>query len=325
MRNVSCIQSAVAFLLPCLLTVAVVLLRGHWSAPTAAFAEENAQLLFLRLTESLAAFTVGAALSMAGVGCQAILRNDLAEPYILGVSGGASIGAALTILAGFSAIPFALQFGSFAGALAALGLVLLLANAGRNGSYSTGVLLCGVIVGTLCSSLLMFLISIMDQQELNSITWWMLGSLQFCSAKLLFSVLGVTVLCTVLLFCFGRAADAAALGSEMAHDFGVSYRGTALLLLVTAALLAAGSVALAGIIGFVGLIVPHILRRLFGAGHRVLFPAAFFGGGLFLVWCDLVSQTLSYEQEIPVGVITALLGGPFFLYLLHCRNREGQI
>ncbi len=293
-------------------------------APFAEWTRAQQVVLSYRCWRVLTAFAVGGALATAGMAYQAVLRNPLAEPYILGVSGGASLGAALALWLGIGAgWVFGVPVAAFGGALAALGLVWTVAG-GRRNEFSQNILLGGVIVSALCSSILMFIISVMGATKLNSITWWMLGNLSGQNHQVVTFAAAAGVVGTGLLWLFGREANALALGGEMAHGFGVSPERTGKILLLTASFLAAAAVSAAGIIGFVGLVVPHMLRRLFGVDHRRLFPLALLAGGAFLVVCDTAARLISPVRELPVGVITAVIGAPFFLWLLH-RQRQGDV
>ncbi len=316
------IFGALVLLLPAVFLICVSI-GGTFINPMNFFGEDmSANLLELRFFRLLTAFTVGAALAVSGVAYQAVLRNPLAEPFILGISGGASVGAAIAIASGISAYTlFAIPALSFLGAIVILSLVLILSR-GAGSEYSTNIMLSGIIAGSVCSSLLMFMISVMDVETLHSVTWWMLGSLQPGSRSLLYMVLSFSVAGVVLLFILGRDADTLSMGEEVAFHFGISPRVSGLIILGTASLLTAAAVSMSGIIGFVGLIVPHILRRLCGATHRRLFPLAFFAGGIFLMLCDTFARTLLFPKEIPVGVITASLGGPFFIWLINRKKKR---
>ena len=274
----------------------------------------------LRAVRLLCGFVVGGSLAVAGAACQAALRNPLAEPYILGISGGASFGAALAIITGLAAVSEVFIPGfSFIGALAALTVVLGLSQFWTSDA-SSSIALAGVVVGSIFSSMLMFLISISGSHELNNVIWWMLGSLQ-PSGSFLLIVAIITLLAGVfILTAAGREVDAITFGEETAFSFGTDPRLLSYLLLGIAALLAACSVAVAGIISFVGLIAPHMIRRLFGAGHRRLFPLCLVLGGIFLMGCDTFARCVWESRELPVGVVTALLGGPFFLWILSRRR-----
>ena len=282
-------------------------------------------LLEIRFFRLINVVIVGGALASAGVAYQAVLRNPLAEPYILGISGGASIGAALAISTGITALStFILPVCAFSGAIVVLGLVLFLAK-GSGEEYSVNVILSGVVIGSVCSSVLMFLISVMNMKALHSITWWMLGSFQSQNRLLIILCACAIIPGIIILFIFGRDANILSFGDEAAFHFGINPQISALILLATASLLTAAAVSLAGIIGFIGLIVPHILRKLFGADHRQLFPLSFFAGAIFLMFCDTFARTVLYPIEIPVGVITASLGGPFFLWLINSKKNSPKI
>jgi len=294
---------------------------SEWYTPAELLSPDLEAILALRLRRLITAFLVGSALAAGGTACQAVLRNDLADPYLLGISGGASLGAALAILTGAAMrSAFALPCGAFLGALGALSLVLFPA---RHGDTGTRVLLSGVIVGAISGSLLMLLISVMGHSQLNSIVWWLLGNLDGRDTPILAAAGSLILAGMVVLTMLARETNALSVGADFAHGFGVAPSRAALILLGVAALLAASAVSLAGVIGFVGLVVPHIARRLAGPEHRRLYPAAFFCGGVFLALCDLGARSAYRTQELPVGVVTALIGGPFFLHLLYRKPRAG--
>jgi iron complex transport system permease protein len=282
-------------------------------------------LMELRFSRLITGLVVGAALSCSGCALQAVLRNPLAEPYVLGVSSGGSLGAALMIALGLASLtPLALPAGAFVGAAATLFLVCLLAS--RVGGYAPNTLiLTGVVVGSILSSLLMLLLSFAQSRAVHSITWWMLGSLQSASWSLLALVAGLVATAIAALIVEARSLNALLLGADAAYHLGVRTRVAMPVILAAATLAAASAVAVSGIIGFVGLIIPHALRRLTGANHRVLLPCAAVFGGTFLVLCDTLARTLFAPHEIPVGVVTSLAGGPFFLYLLTRSRRAAPL
>jgi iron complex transport system permease protein len=281
-------------------------------------------ILALRISRVACGFVVGAALAGAGVIFQAVLRNPLAEPYVLGVSGGSGLGAAFAIILGARIGPLALPLFAFAGGILTLLLVYALARSGGVGGIY-GLILSGVIVSSICSSLLMFLIATAPVQGLHSILWWMLGSLQPAS----YALVKTSALLLVGAFAVGwlltHALNALALGHENAHHVGLRLGFVIPTALATATFMTATAVSLAGIIGFVGLIVPHVSRRLFGADHRRLLPLAALFGGAFLALCDALARTVLAPVEIPVGVVTALLGGPFFLLILRRKHKQGWL
>ena len=275
-------------------------------------------VLVLRLNRMAAAFVVGASLSLSGLVFQAVLRNPLAEPFILGISGGASVGAALVIVCGLAAWSvLSIPFGALAGALLALGVVLRISRGGSRGREN--LLLSGVITGTIAGSLLMFLISIAHTDQLAGITWWMLGDLQTADPALLGPGLIVLLAAFGVIWYHSRSVNALAIGDSEAWNLGVDTRKLTLLLVVAGSLLAACTVALAGIIGFCGLIVPHMVRRVHGCDHRKTVPLAFLWGADFLMFCDLLSRMTYPFKDIPVGVITSLIGGPLFLWIINRR------
>jgi iron complex transport system permease protein len=256
---------------------------------------------------------------------QAILRNPLAEPYVLGVSSGAGLGAAIAVLSGLASTGILILPAS-AFVFATLTLVLVFVIAERNGHASVySLILSGVIIGSICSSILMFLVSTSSAEGLRTIIWWMLGSLQVSSYELLTVCAVVIAVGIAGSLMLARELDALTLGRETAHYVGVRTSVTVAVALGLATLLAATSVSLAGLIGFVGLIVPHAVRSLVGASHRRLLPCAAIVGGVFLAVCDAAARTVLDGRELPIGVITAVLGGPFFLWILRARRRSGWI
>ncbi len=279
-------------------------------------------ILMLRLDRGLAGFVVGAALSCSGVILQALLRNPLAEPYVLGVSSGAGLGAAIAILSGLAAGSLlGLPAVAFISAVITLLLVYRLASQGGAPSVYS-LILSGVVISAMCSAVLMFLVSTATSEQLHSITWWMLGDLQISSPGLLYACGAVIVLGILGSLTLARDLNALTLGREMAHYVGVRSSLAVSAGLAIATLLTAAAVSISGLIGFVGLIVPHACRRIVGADHRRLIPFAALVGGVFLSVSDAFARSVLHGREIPVGVITALLGGPFFLALLRRRRKQ---
>jgi len=286
-------------------------------------------VLTLRLHSLLTSFVVGAALACAGAVFQAILRNPLAEPYILGVSSGAGLGAAVAILTGWAmASVFVLPAIAFVAAALTLWIVFALASrGGRSSVYS--LILSGVMVSSICSSLLMFAVAVAPVDGFHDIVWWMLGNLQPASLRLLqVSAVVVAAGCAIL-WWLAPALNALTLGEETAHHVGVRTRGVIVAALGLASAITAAAVGLAGLIGFVGLIVPHMVRNVAGPDHRRLIPLAAVSGGVFLAVADAAARSImpllaGVPVMIPVGVVTALCGGPFFLVILR-RRRQGWV
>lgn len=275
----------------------------------------------LRLMRQLAAFSIGASLALSGAVFQTVLRNPLAEPFTLGISGGSGVGAALAIVFNLNAISFlSVPLCALAGALGALALVLWGAGWRRDGGET--ILLGGVIVGTIFGSILMYILSVADNDQLAGVTWWMLGDLQAADPRLLtFSVICL-LSALLLLRSLAGELNALAFGDAAAWNFGGDPVRLRKLLIVVASLLAAATVALAGMIGFVGLMIPHAVRRFCGCDHRRLLPVLAVSGGVFLMLCDLLSRSVDPVRELPIGVITSAVGGSLFLCLLKRRFRE---
>ena len=283
-------------------------------------------ILSLRFGRFFMGLMVGAALSASGTVFQAILRNPLAEPYVLGVSGGAGLGAALSILVGGSMLgAIGLPATSFLFAVITLMAVYGIASQGGGSPSVYSLILSGVIVSAICSSFIMFLVSTADIAGMHTVVWWMLGNLQPGSmSEQLVSLLIISGAIGVL-WILAPALNMLTLGREMAHYQGLNAQAVTMSSLLLATLLAATAVSMGGMIGFVGLIVPHVMRALFGPDHRWLVPASAIGGGSFLVLCDAIARSIMSPIEIPVGVVTALCGGPFFLIILRRKMSHAWI
>jgi len=321
----------VSGLLTGLLLVSVVLGLGLGSAQPHLF--ESLAVLFgqadpesitaaiiwrLRLPRVILAALVGATLSLGGLVFQALLRNPLAEPYILGVSGGSAVGAILGILLGLAPFP-GVALLAFAGSMATLVLVLILA-AGRAVSQKGSLLLAGVMVNAFCSAVIMFFISITQDARLHNIIYWLMGDLSQVAPERLVLLFYLLPPCFVLIFLLARPMNLLALGEEVAMYMGINVKTVSYVLLITTSLMVSAIVCQSGLVGFVGLVVPHLLRLILGPDHRLLIPACVLGGGSYLVLCDLLSRILPSQGEMPVGVITAIIGAPLFILLLQ-RSR----
>lgn len=280
----------------------------------------------IRLPRVAAAALVGACLSLAGVCFQALLRNPLADPFVLGISGGAALAgvAVLSLGAGWGLGAGAVPVAAFAGALGAT--ALLFGVAGWRGRLSaTTLLLTGVVFNAFASAAIVFLASIGGMTEGTSIFLWLIGTLSAARGELLAALAGVLVAGLACALPLARALDLLALGEETAEQLGVAVERAKRSLLLATALVVGGAVSVSGLIGFVGLIVPHALRLLFGPDHRLLVPASVLGGAAFLVACDTAARVLLPGRELPVGAITALVGGPLFLVLLRRQGRRGGL
>lgn len=281
-----------------------------------------ASLLKLRAGRALTAFVTGAALALAGVMMQALLRNPLADPYVLGISAGASVGALLALLLMSAAM--VVDLAALGGAVAVSMLLYLLARrdlrsglAAEGGSSS--LLLTGVILSSACMALVTLMLSLAPEGRLRNMVFWMIGDLSGAPVRLAsWLVLGVALL--YALRC-ARAMNVVALHAESAATLGIRVGRLRKGLFLVSGLLTASAVTTAGSIGFVGLIIPHACRYAFGPDHRVLVPAAALAGGSFLVVCDTLARTVIAPQQLPVGAITAIIGAPVFLYQLHRLRR----
>lgn len=277
----------------------------------------------LRLPRVFLALIVGAMLASSGVAFQGILRNPLADPYILGVSSGAALGAATAIVFFRSTTllgQLSLPLFSFIGGLLSLGFVLALSKQQGQHDRET-LLLAGVVVQSLLGAFLSFLIAISGQQ-MQEIVFWMMGSLanrtwQDVGVLVPYFLIGLTY----LLFQ-QRDLNVIALGERAATHLGMNVERKKIITLVVGSLLTAAAVSVVGIIGFVGLIVPHLMRLLVGPDHRILLPVSTIAGAIFLLWSDTLARTLLESREIPIGVITAFVGAPFFAYLLKSGLRR---
>lgn len=281
---------------------------------------DTAVLLQLRLPRVLGAFVVGSALGAAGALMQAVFRNPLADPYVLGASAGASLGAVAAFLVGtaWSALGFgSVPLLAFVGALGSLLLVYWLASVGGRAPVFR-LLLAGVMVTSMLGAVSSFLIVFSPRlgNQLRSVFVWMLGGVALAGWQQLAVLFPLLCAGLAAAWLLARPLDALALGEESAAGLGIDVERVRLLSLACSALLTALAVAAGGLIGFVGLVVPHTLRMLIGPRHRLLIPAAALAGGPYLVLVDLLARTVAAPSEVPLGILTALLGAPFFLYLL---------
>jgi iron complex transport system permease protein len=273
----------------------------------------------IRFPRVLLAALVGAALSLGGLVFQALLRNPLAEPYILGISGGSAIGAIIGILMGFSRFP-GVSLTAFTGSIATL-LLILAMSSGQTILKKDALLLSGVMVNAFCAAVIMFLVSMTQDSRLHNIIFWLMGDLSMVDMKHV-GILAATLLpCFFLVFWLSNPMNLLLMGKEMAQTLGVNIKVVTFTLLVVTSFMVSATVSYCGLVGFVGLVMPHLLRLVFGPDHRVLVPACVFGGGTYMVFCDLLARTLPEQGEMPAGVITAIIGAPLFIYLLKRSSR----
>ncbi|MCK9196148.1 MAG: iron ABC transporter permease, partial [Syntrophales bacterium] len=249
---------------------------------------------------------------------QALLRNPLADPYILGISAGSAVGAVTGILLGAEVIILGIPGMAFLGAILAVLVVFGIAGTGRRLETNT-LLLTGVMVNAFFSAVILFVFSISDQLQLQRAIYWTMGDLSLADDQAILYTGAFLFTGTTFIYRYARSLNILATGEETALQLGISVRKTKFILLTAASLVTAAAVAASGTIGFVGLIIPHILRLIVGPDHRILLPAAFLFGGTFLVFAYTMARCLVSPAELPVGVITALCGAPYFLALLRRR------
>src|SRR5664280_2571141 len=283
--------------------------------------QEELILFSVRLPRIIFAGIVGASLSLGGVVFQAMLRNPLADPYILGISGGSALGAIIGILLGASSFYLGIPLLAFCGALATVFMVFVVAGGTRGPLLDNSLLLSGVVVNAFFSAAILFFLSIVNSMELHSITFWLMGDLSRASVKEICVAAFCLLAGFVLLYAQARKLNLIVQGEDTALQLGVNIERTKQWLLVVTSLITAVAVSLAGIIGFVGIMVPHFMRLVFGSDHRLLLPAAALFGASFLIVADTIARVVFAPAELPVGVITALCGAPYFIFLLKRKAR----
>lgn len=274
-------------------------------------------ILQIRLPRVLLAMIVGAGLSVAGATFQALLRNPLAEPYILGISSGGTVGALVAMMLGLGVSQFLPPLFSFFGSLSVMLLVFTLGY--RRGSLDTNaLLLSGIMVGAFFSAMVLLFTAVMNQ-DIRTTYLWLIGNLGAAEIRSVVLLLPLMILAAGVLIAQARFFNLIATGDETAMHLGVEVERVKRISYLMASLVTGLSVSVSGVIGFVGLVVPHACRLMFGPDHRLLLPASFLAGAIYLLLCDLLSRVLLSPSEIPVGVVTAVIGAPVFIYLLKRR------
>jgi len=308
-------------LLLCLLLVAALVFAAALGSERLSFFDLNEQqrsILFdIRLPRVLLGACVGASLAVAGAALQSLLRNPLAEPYLLGVSNGAALGTMLAFVF-FTGFEFARPVFAFTGAVIATITVYRMAKS-RAGMNVERLVLSGVIVTTFLSSIIVLLTSLLDAAKLRSFTFWLLGDLSQATKSGFYLTLAVVVIGTIALSSQARALNLMMIGERDAFDFGVEVNRVRIVIFGAAAALVGTAVAASGSVGYVGLIVPHLVRLAVGSDNRLVVPFSALAGATFVVLADTAARTLIAPRELPVGAITALIGAPLFIYLLR-RN-----
>jgi iron complex transport system permease protein len=291
-----------------------ILRKGHDSM-------EYTILSQIRLPRVLLGIAVGGALSLSGILLQGVYRNPLVEPYTLGISGGASLGVAFAIVFGLHQLigSFVLPAAGFGGAFLIIFVVYIISTRSGRVNIQT-MLLTGVMVSFIASSSMMLLMAVTSSENLHGIIFWIMGSLDEPDMSLIYITLILSVSALILSYLFVQPLNALRLGEEKARHLGINTDLAIKLLFLMASLLAGVSVAVAGVIGFVGLIIPHLMRLLFGTDYRILLISSFLSGSIFLVVSDVIARTIISPNELPIGVITGIAGGIAFLIMISHRS-----
>ncbi|MGA9141835.1 MAG: iron chelate uptake ABC transporter family permease subunit, partial [Methanocella sp.] len=304
-----------------LILLSKVPILGDHIAKTWSQGDENI-VLVIRMPRVLLGLLVGASLGLAGVTSQGVFKNPMADPYILGISSGAALGAALVIIIGVGASLFSYGIvgGAFAGALLGAFLVFNIARVHNKFPVET-LLLSGIAVSAFFSAVTYFLMYI-SGQKLNQIVFWVMGALWNASWEDVIIIAPFLLIGTLVIYAYARDLNVMLLGEESAAHLGTDVSMVKTILLVASSLLAAAAVSVSGIIGFVGLIIPHMMRLILGPDHRVLIPASLLAGAMFLTLADTFARMVMQPSEMPVGILTAVIGAPFFVYLLSRKKRK---
>ena len=304
------------------LSVLVNKMTGLLNSEAGELGAKNTIIWDLRFPRSLLAFLVGGSLALCGGVYQALFKNPMADPFILGISSGAAFGATigiiLTIPATFMGLNTISAF-AFAGALLAIFFVYHIAKVGRQANI-TSLLLCGIAVNQLLTAIISFAM-LLSANEMKKIYFWTLGSFSAKGWDHVLNVLPYVLVGLLIIYLFAKDLDIIVLGDETAVRFGVDVEKSKRILFIVTSLVMASCVSVSGIIGFVGLVSPHIVRLIFGPAHKRLLPLSFLLGGIILCICDTIARSIM-ASEIPVGIVTAIIGAPFFIYLLRARNSE---
>lgn len=277
-------------------------------------------IIDIRMPRVLLAALVGSATAVSGVTLQGLFKNPMADPAVIGISSGAAVGGALAIVLGVSIGIFTIPVFAFIGAVGAVFLVFNIARVGGKVPVDA-LLLSGIAIATFLSAITSLLMYI-SGEDLHQIVYWLMGGLWARSWYHIAIVFFPISLGIAGIYIFARDMNVMLLGEESAQHLGISVENVKRILLVLVALIAGMAVAVSGIIGFVGLIIPHIVRIMMGPDHKILIPASALSGAIFLIWADTIARTIASPTEIPVGIITALFGAPFFLYLLRSRRKK---
>ena len=277
------------------------------------FSQDMQPIIQLRILRIIAGIIAGSGLAVCGVVLQAVLRNPLAEPYLLGTSSGAGLGAVAALSLGVSGMN--LPPAAFTGAVVSIFLVFSLARQ-HNRIPEHSLILSGVVISVALSAIMVFLITVSPNEALHGMLWWLWGSLRIYDFRLLILVSVMVITGIIVIYAFSHDLNAMSIGTEEAQHLGIPVERVRKILLFISALLTAGIVCICGIIGFVGLLIPHMMRLIVGPNHKILIPASCITASSFMILCDALARSLFSPLEIPIGVISALVGAPVFMILL---------
>ena len=286
---------------------------------------EYGVLFYIRFPRTLLGFAIGGSLSLAGAILQGIYRNPLVEPYTLGISGGASLGVTFAIVAGLHLLNILLlPLAGFIGAFTTIFLVYTLSL--KKGALSVNrMLLIGVMISFISSSLMMFLMSITATENIHGIVFWIMGSLNESNTAMIGAMVVLSIVCLLISYLFVMPLNALRLGEEKARHLGINSNATIRILFVITSVLTGACIAVGGVIGFVGLVIPHIVRLFVGSDYRIMLVSSFLGGSIFLILCDIIARTIISPNELPIGVITGIVGGVVFIVLLSRSQKRSKL
>lgn len=286
---------------------------------------EYGVLFYIRIPRTLLGFAIGGSLSLAGAILQGIYRNPLVEPYTLGISGGASLGVTFAIVAGLHLLNILLlPLAGFIGAFTTIFLVYTLSL--KKGALSVNrMLLIGVMISFISSSLMMFLMSITATENIHGIVFWIMGSLNESNTAMIGAMVVLSIVCLLISYLFVMPLNALRLGEEKARHLGINSNATIRILFVITSVLTGSCIAVGGVIGFVGLVIPHIVRLFVGSDYRIMLVSSFLSGSIFLILCDIIARTIISPNELPIGVITGIVGGVVFIILLSRSQKRSKL
>lgn len=286
---------------------------------------EYGVLFYIRIPHTLLGFAIGGSLSLAGAILQGVYRNPLVEPYTLGISGGASLGVTFAIVTGLHLLNILfLPLAGFIGAFTTIFLVYTLSL--KKGILSVNrMLLIGVMISFISSSLMMFLMSITATENIHGIVFWIMGSLNESNTAMIVAMVVLSIVCLLIAYLFVMPLNALRLGEEKARHLGINSNVTIRILFIITSVLTGACIAVAGVIGFVGLVIPHIVRLFVGSDYRIMLVSSFLSGSIFLILCDIIARTIISPNELPIGVITGIVGGVAFIILLSRSQKRSKL